>query len=159
LIAFLGEFLPYFGRLHWVLAPIALGAIVYTGLIWRKAGTRSLAEGFGLAAIVGIVTSYYANDYDLLILIVPLLAMCAQPYEVPSYEVPKADRVTRYLEATGLLFLLFTPVYWFVRAQLQAECLMILPLLALAVALARRLIQAHVDVSAERRVQVLEESA
>jgi hypothetical protein len=146
LTLFVGR-LPYLGGIHWVLAPVALGAIVYTGLIWRKAGDRFLAEGFGLAAIVAIVTSYYAYDYDLLLLIVPLLAMRTRPDDAP-----KADRVTRYLEAAGLLLLLLTPVYWFTRVQLHAECLMTLPLLALGLALARRLSRAGVEVDAERRV-------
>ena len=135
------------------MAPVALGAIVYTGLIWRKAGGRSssLAEGFGLATIVALVTSYYTNDYDLLLLIVPLLAMRARPDDAP-----KPDKVTRYLETTGLLLLLLTPVYWFARVELQAECLMTLPLLAVSVALARRLRHAGAGVPAERRVPVLD---
>ncbi len=138
---------PYPGRIHWVLAPVALGAVVYTGLIWRKAGDRFLAEGFGLAAIVAIVTSYYSHGYDLLLLIVPLLAMRARPDDAP-----KADRVTRYLEAAGLLLLLLTPAYWFAKVQLHAECLMTLPLLAVGVALARRLSHA----GAERRAAMPE---
>jgi hypothetical protein len=136
LTLFVGR-LPYPGRIHWVLAPLALGTIVYAGFLWRKAGDRFFAEGFGLAAIVAIVTSYYAYDYDLLLLIVPLLAIRTRPYDAP-----KADRVTRYLEAAGLLLLLLTPVYWFTRVQLHAECLMTLPLLALGFALARRLSRA-----------------
>jgi hypothetical protein len=140
---------PYPGRIHWVLAPVALGAIVYTGLIWRKAGDRFLAEGFGLAAIVAIVTSYYACSYDLLLLIVPLLAMRTRPDDAPQ-----ADTVTRYLETSGLLLLLLAPVYWFAKLQLHAECLMTLPLLALGVALARRLSHAGVGVGAERRAPV-----
>jgi len=99
-----------------VLTPAALGAVVYTGLIWRKAGHGFLAEGFGLAAVVAIVTSYYACAYDLLLLIVPLLAMRTRPDDAP-----KADRVSRYLEVTGLLLLLLTPVYWFTRLQFRAE--------------------------------------
>jgi hypothetical protein len=134
LLALLVGRLPYPGPIHWTLAPVAVGAIVYTGLIWQKAGPRFLAEGFGLAAIVAIVTSYYACDYDLLLLIVPLLAMRTRPDDAPE-----TDRVSRYLEVTGLLLLLLTPVYWFMRLQLHAECLMTLPLLALGVALARRL--------------------
>ena len=131
------------GGIHWVLAPVALGAIVYTGVIWRKAGNRSLAEGFGLAAIVAIVTSYYAYSYDLLLLIVPLLAMLTRPDDAP-----KGDKVTRYLEVSGLLLLLFTPAYWFARRQLHGECFMALPLLALGVALARRLSHAGARVGA-----------
>jgi hypothetical protein len=142
---------PYPGRIHWALAPVALGAIVYTGLLWRKAGGRFLAEGFGLAAIFAIVTSYYAYDYDLLLLIVPLLAMRTRPDDAP-----KADRVTRHLEAAGLLLLLLTPVCWFVKMQLHAECLMTLPLLALGVALARRLSHADAGVGVERRAPVPE---
>jgi len=140
---------PYPGGIHWMLAPVALAAVVYTGLIWRKAGDRLLAEGFGLATIVAIVTSYYSYQYDLLLLIVPLLAMLTRPDDAP-----KADRITRYLEAVGLLLLLLTPVYWFARVQLQAECLMTLPLLCLGVALARRLSHAGAGVGAERRVPI-----
>jgi hypothetical protein len=142
---------PYPGRVHWVLAPVAVAAIVYTGLIWRKAGDHFLAEGFGLAAIVAIVTSYYAADYDLLLLIVPLLAMRTRPDDAP-----KADRVTRYLETAGLVTLLLTPLYWFARVQLHAECLMTIPLLALGFALARRLSQASAGVGAERRAPMLD---
>jgi hypothetical protein len=140
LIFFVGR-LPYPGPIHWVLTPVALAAIVYTGLIWRRAGHGFLAEGFGLAAVLTIVTSYYACAYDLLLLIVPLLAMRTRPDDAP-----KADRVSRYLEVTGLLLLLLTPVYWFARLQLHAECLMALPLLAVGVALARRLSHAGVGV-------------
>jgi hypothetical protein len=136
---------PYPGGIHWVLAPVALAAIVGAGLLWRKAGDRGLAEGFGLATIVAIITSYYAYDYDLLLLIVPLLAMRARPADAHQ-----ADRLTRYLEAAGLLVLLLTPVYWFARVQLQAECLMTLPLLALGIALARRLSQAAAGVEIGR---------
>jgi Glycosyltransferase family 87 len=141
------------GLIYWVLAPVALAAIVYTGLIWRKAGggSSSLAEGFGLATIVALVTSYYTNDYDLLLLIVPLLAMRARPDDAP-----KPDKGTRYLEAAGLLLLLLTPVYWFARVELQAECLMTLPLLAVGVALVRRLRRAGVGVCAERITPVLD---
>ncbi len=145
---------PYPGRIHWALAPAALGAIVYTGRLWRKAGHRFLAEGFGLAAIVAIITSYYAYDYDLLLLIVPLLAM-----RTPPDDAPKADRATRCLEASGLLLLLLTPVFWFVKVQLHAECLMTLPLLAIAVALARRLGQAGAGVGRERIARELERPA
>jgi hypothetical protein len=141
------------GCIYWVLAPVALGAIVYTGLVWRKAGGRSssLAEGFGLATIVALVTSYYTNDYDLLLLIVPLLAIRFRPDDAL-----KQDGVTRYLEATGVLLLLLTPVYWLAKVELQAECLMTLPLLAVSVGLARRLRRAGVGVSAQRRAPVLD---
>ncbi|MGA9643754.1 MAG: glycosyltransferase family 87 protein [Terriglobales bacterium] len=133
LLTFIVGRLPYPGRIHWVLAPIALAAIVYAGLIWRKAGSGFLAEGFGLAALVGIVTSYYAYSYDLLLLIVPLIAMRTRPDDAP-----RADRATRLLERVGLFFVLFTPTFWFVN-YLHDQCLMTLPLLALIAALVRRL--------------------
>ncbi len=134
---------PYPGRIHWVLAPAAIAAVVYAGILWRRAGNHFLAEGFGLAAIVGIVTSYYAYSYDLLLLIVPLLAIRSRPYDYPT-----EDRLTRILETAGLLPLLFTPTYWFSK-ELHNQCIMTIPLLVLAVALARRLRLAGEAVRAE----------
>lgn len=134
LLVFLVGYSPYPGRIHWVLAPVALAALVYAGLLWRKAGDRLLAEGFGLALVSVIVTGYYASDYDLLLLIVPLFAMCARPVDLPQ-----TDRVTQYLETAGLLPLLLSPVYWFTRVQLHGECLMTIPMIAVGAALARRL--------------------
>jgi hypothetical protein len=135
---------PYPGHIHWLLAPVAGAAIVYAGLTWRKVGDRLLAESFGLALIIAIVTSYYAYDYDLLLLAVPLLVMWSRP----AAGVPRVDNVTRYCEAAGLLFLLLTPVFWLAKAELHAEYLMTLPLLALGVAWARRL--CHADLATLR---------
>lgn len=125
---------PYPGPIHWVLVPVAIASVIYAGWLWRKAGPSFLPEGFGLAAIVAIVTSYYAYSYDLILLIVPLLAMLTR-----SAEAPKADKVTRYLETTGLLLLLLAPIYWFAKIVLHGECLMAIPLIAVGIALARRL--------------------
>jgi hypothetical protein len=146
--------IPYPGRIHWVLAPLAFAAMVYAGLLWRKAGERRLAEGFGLALIVAIVTSYYAQEYDLLLLIIPLVAMRGR-----AAYAPQGDRVTRYLEAVGWLLLLLTPLYWFARVQLKAECLMTLPVLALGLAWARRLRDAGARRATQRRLQALGEPA
>jgi hypothetical protein len=132
LTLFLGS-AAYSRSVAWLLAAVAVGAIVYAGLLWRRAGAGLLAEGFGLAGIVAMVTSYYASDYDLLLLVVPLLAMLSRPDDAS-----KGDRVTQSLEGTGLLLLLVAPVYWFARVH-HAECLMAIPLLALGVGLARRL--------------------
>jgi hypothetical protein len=129
---------PYPGHIHWLLAPVGGAAIVYAGLTWRRVGDRLLAEGFGLALIITIGTSYYAYDYDLLLLAVPLLVMWSRP----AADVPQVDNGTRYCEAAGLFFLLLTPVYWLAKAELHAEYLMTLPLLALGVAWARRLCHA-----------------
>jgi hypothetical protein len=130
----------YPGRIHWALAPVAIAAIVYAGILWRKAGDRLLPEAFGVALIATIITSYYAYDYDLLLLIVPLLAMRAR--ETTTLQ---PDRITRYLESAGFLLLFLTPVFWFVRADLKAECLMTLPVLAVGIAWARKLRVAGAD--------------
>jgi hypothetical protein len=124
---------PYPGPIHWLLAPIALAAIIFAGLQWRKADDRLLPEAFGLALIVTIVTSYYAYDYDLLLLMVPLVAFCART------DYSHVDNLTRNLEHAGMLLLLLTPAYWFARDNLNAECLMVLPLIAVGIALVRRL--------------------
>jgi len=91
-----------------------------------------------LAAVVAIVTSYYACAYDLLLLIVPLLA-CVRGLMT----LLKRQGVT-ILGSDRLLLLLLTPVYWFTRLQFRAESLMALPLLA-CVALARRLSNAGTE--------------
>jgi hypothetical protein len=139
---------PYPGRIHWVLAPAAIAAVIYSGILWRKAGNRFLAEGVGLAAIAGIVTSYYAYSYDLLLLIVPLLAMRSRPNDSP-----REDRWTRVLEMAGLLPLLLTPTYWFSK-ELHNQCIMTIPPLVLAFVLARRLRLAGVETSAQRRLSM-----
>jgi hypothetical protein len=127
---------PYPGPIHWALLPIGLVAIFYSGTLWRKARDRRLPECFGLALITVILTSYYAYTYDLTSLVVPLLAMRTIPRKSPN-----TDWLTGYFETTGILLLLFTPLYWFVKLQFQAEFLMTLPLLAVGFALVRRLRQ------------------
>ena len=124
----------YPGRIHFVLLPIAIGAVIYAGWLWRKAGSGFLAEGFGLAAIVAIVSSYYAYCYDMILLMVPMLAMLTRPANAPT-----ADKVTGYFETSGVLLLLLAPVYWFAKSTLHHEGLMAIPLLAVGIALARRL--------------------
>jgi hypothetical protein len=144
LLIFVVGRIPYPGRIHWALAPVALAAIGYAGVLWRKAGDRFLAEGFGLGLMAAIVTSYYAYEYDLLSLLVPLLAIRS------SAETPDADRADRLLETVGFLLLLLTPLYWFARIQLKAECLMTVPVLAVGIAIARRLRQAGAEAGGER---------
>jgi hypothetical protein len=120
-----------------------LVAIFYSGTLWRKARDRRLPECFGLALITVILTSYYAYTYDLTSLVVPLLAMRATPRKSPN-----PDWLTGYFETTGILLLLFTPLYWLVKLQFQAEFLMTLPLLAVGFAQVRRLRQ-NEDAEAE----------
>jgi hypothetical protein len=133
LIFFVGR-VPYPGRIHWALAPVALAAVVGAGLAWRKAGKDRMAEGFGLAIIVAITTSYYAYDYDLLLLMIPLLAM-----RVRRAHFSVTDSLTRNLESAGLLPLLLMPLYWLARTQFRAECIMTLPALAVGIAWMRKL--------------------
>jgi Glycosyltransferase family 87 len=125
----------YPGPIHWLLAPLALGIVGYAGFLWRKAGDRFLAEGFGVSTIAAIVTSYYSREYDFLLLIVPLVAMWTRP----AAESAMTNRAGRYLEEVGLILLLLMPVYWFVKIRLGAACLMALPVIAVGVAWARRL--------------------
>ena len=111
-------------------------AIIYAALLWRRAGSRSLAEAFGLVMIAAIITSYYSYEYDLLSLMVPLVAIIAR-----SGVAFEGDRINRYLWAAGLL-LLIMPLYWFMRVYLKAEFLMTLPLFCVGIALAGKLHQA-----------------
>ena len=127
---------PSPGRLHWILLPVALIAISYAGTLWRKSGDRMLVEGFALALITAIVTSYYAYSYDLTSLAVPLLASLGQRREI-------SDRFTSGLEFTGVFLLLLTPLYWFLKLRVHSEFLIVLPLIAVWWALARRLRQSE----------------
>jgi hypothetical protein len=129
LLAFVAGASPYPGRIHWLLAPIALAAIAYAGIVLRRADAAKLAEGFGLALIVAMVTGYYTHDYDLLLLAVPLLAM---------REARGRWGLANFLERAGLLLLLLTPLYWLARIH-KAESLMVLPLLLVGVAWLQRL--------------------
>jgi hypothetical protein len=127
-----------------LLAAIAVVAVVGAGLAWRKAGNDLLAEGFALAIVAAIVTSYYANDYDLLLLIVPLLAaigrtQSARDQNLRTGKIHVEERRIRHIGLAGAVVLLLTPVYW-VAKQHNAECLMVLPLLAVGFALASKLL-------------------
>jgi len=125
---------PYPGRIHWILLPIALAAIICAGRAWRRAGKARLAEGFGLALTCTILTTYYAYAYDLSLLSVPLLAMWSR-----RAERPLGDPWARTSEVVGTALLLCTPLHWFVFMRLHEECLMAIPLLVVGIGLALRL--------------------
>lgn len=134
------------GRLHWVLLPVAVIAIGYAGMLWRKTGDRLLIEGFALALITAIVTSYYAYSYDLTALAVPLLAGLGEKREA-------SGRFTSGLEFTGVFLLLLTPLYWYLKLRLHSEFLIALPLIAVWWALARRLQESEPAIASEARHQ------
>ena len=124
----------YPGFIHLALIPSAIVGCVCAGLIWRRAEGSLLAEGYGLALVVAIVTSYYAYDYDMLLLAVPIMAIFARG-EIWR----ERNAVLRYIENAGLVLILIAPLYWFLRERLEAECLMAIPLTAVGIGFARRL--------------------
>jgi hypothetical protein len=133
-----------------MLAAIALLSVVGSGLAWRRAGNHLLAEGCALSLVVATVTSYYANDYDLLLLIIPLLALIGRGESLPdqtalAIQSHVKDRRARYIGLAGTILLLLTPSYWLAK-QHSAECLMVLPLLAVGFALAYKLVkEGHIE--------------
>jgi len=130
----------YPGSIHWILLPIALAAIVYAGRAWRRAAEGMLAEGFALALLTSILTSYYSHVYDLTLLAVPFFALRGG-YGRRSRD----DLLTRVCEITGTLLLLLTPLYWFLVLHTGAVFFMAIPLIAVSVALLRRLNFAAAD--------------
>ncbi len=132
LVLFVGR-TQYPGPIHWLLVPVALALLLWAGVLWKNAGKNFLAEGFGLATIVAIATSYYAYEYDLLLLLVPFLAIWSRRPKMT------ADRLSDRLEITGLVALLMMPLFWYLRVKLKAQFLMTIPLLAIGVAWGRKL--------------------
>ena len=135
----LGAFVPI------ILAALALLAVVGAGLAWRKTKNHLLAEGVALALVAATVTSYYANDYDLLLLIIPLLAVIGRDEGVPDQaslatQSHVEERRGRNMGLVGTILLLLTPVYWLAKRH-SAECLMVLPLLAVGFALTYKLVK------------------
>jgi hypothetical protein len=136
LTAWIGK-APSPGPVHWVLLPVAIGALGYAAWIWRNSTGRhegtntefsALAHGYSLAIVTAILTSYYAYSYDMTLLLVPLFLLvgCA---------LGKQPGVRRgQLLTAASLLLICTPLYW---AFLRWECLYLLclPMLGLAAGL------------------------
>jgi hypothetical protein len=92
---------------HWFLAGLVVFGIIVASRPWPGNNRRSIVVGFSFAIVVTLVTSYYANSYDLILLLVPILFLgktFLQCSEIRGW--PR--RI--FLSTAGLL--LFTPFLW-----------------------------------------------
>jgi hypothetical protein len=91
---------------HWfLLGVVVLGIVIAAGL-WPTKGRRAIEYGFSFSVVVVLVTSYYANSYDLTLLLLPLLLLLR-----PGFEAEKTGwaRSVFWLSAGTLLC---TPLLW-----------------------------------------------
>ena len=129
LTAFLGR-APYPGPIHWMLLPVALGAMAFTARFWRSrinTGFSGLALGYCLSLLVAILTSYYVYSYDMALLIVPLLLLGGK-----FLDQPKLPGLPRQAIGIGLLLLICTPLYWVLIFRFDCAYLLGVPMFILA---------------------------
>jgi len=92
---------------HWFLAGVLVLGVVFASRSWRGEERTPLTAAFCLGVVVMLVTSYYANSYDLTLLLLPLLVLgkifcCGGEFSL----WPR----TLFLAAAGVL--LCTPLLW-----------------------------------------------
>jgi hypothetical protein len=149
LTAFLGR-APYPGRIHWLLLPVAVAAIVLAARIWRRLmhkGFSGFELGYCMALPVAILTSYYTYSYDMALLVVPLLLLGGGFLELHTMDRTGMDQAgidqnmdqaglppfSRRMIAAGLLLLIFTPMYWALILRLDSSYLLVVPMLILVI--------------------------
>jgi glycosyl transferase family 87 len=130
---------PYPGRVHWILLPVAIAAMLLTARAWRRGmrgGASGFTLGFCLALVVSLLTSYYTYSYDMTLMVVPALLLGGG-----FLEQSWLDRRTRQILVAGLLLLICTPLYWGLILSLDCAYLLSLPMFLLAIGLIRALRQ------------------
>jgi hypothetical protein len=112
---------------HWFLAGILVLGIILASRSWRGDDERSIVMAFCFAIVVTLLTSYYANSYDLTLLIAPLLLL-GKPFLRRS-EIGSWPRGAFLVTAAVLLF---TPFLWVLVVQIHRSGLVALILVILA---------------------------
>jgi Glycosyltransferase family 87 len=133
---------PLIGRgtlpvaVNWFLLAVVLTGIVMAAKVWRGEGqdSRSLAAGFSFCAVITIVTSYYANSYDLTLLLLPILTL--GPTFVAGSGIRGWPRAA-FLISAGVL--LFSPLFWVVILRFDQFYWIAFVLLLLAISLSQSL--------------------
>ena len=128
--------MPYPGPVHWMLLPIAIGALWYTARIWsNRTGNPPLVLGYSLAIVTAILTSYYAHLYDLTLLLIPISLVGGSLIRYPSWTRVASGLVLR----AAFILVLCTPLYWVLLIYGDRPYLLCLPLMLLAWGLAATL--------------------
>jgi len=92
----------------WVFAGVVIAGALVVAAVWRPtANMRLAAAGFSFAIVTTLVASYYANSYDLTILLLPILLLDKRYLD----EIGIAGK-NRIVFFTLIAVILFTPLYW-----------------------------------------------
>jgi hypothetical protein len=106
--------------------------IVVTARTWRASTDSRLDRmGFSFCVVVTLVTSYYANTYDLTLLILPLLLAYGILFSDPTL---RGWARTLFMASAGLL--LCSPLCWVLALRFDQFRWMALVLLTLSISLA-----------------------
>jgi hypothetical protein len=114
----------------WFLAGVVVLGIFLGSRYWRQNDPLSLRMSFSFAIVIMLVTSYYANIYDLMLLLVPVLLLGRTFLRAKFRSWPR----TVYLAAATVL--LVTPFLWVLALSLNQFGLMALVLGAFAASIA-----------------------
>ncbi len=117
---------------HWFLGGVVVLGIIIASRSWRGGDRRSISVAFCFWIVVTLVTSYYANAYDLTLLLLPLLLL-SNPF-LRGLEVSGWPR-TLFLAAAGVL--LCTPLLLVLALVVDQFSWIAVALLALAVSISR----------------------
>ena len=60
---------------HWFLTGVVVAGVIFASRAWRGEDRTSIIAAFSLWIVVTLATSYYANSYDLTLLLIPLLLL------------------------------------------------------------------------------------
>ncbi len=113
---------------QWLLVGAALLGIAVVARSWRSHDREAITTAFSFSIVVILLTSYYANSYDMTLLLLPLLLL-GKPVFDADHRWPRSI----FLAAT--LVLLCTPLFWVLVWRVDQFCWIALVLLALAVSI------------------------
>ncbi|GAC1504563.1 MAG: hypothetical protein NVS1B11_00330 [Terriglobales bacterium] len=138
-----GLLTPLFGYslipvwIHGVLIGLSVGGALVLACVWciDRRYPKIMAAGFSLAIVVTILTSYYANSYDLTLMLLPILLLSDIVLE--SGEI---SGWPRKLFLSYIALLLFGPLWWVLVLRFGQFYWMALVLTGLAVSLGRTVI-------------------
>jgi hypothetical protein len=118
---------PLPARVHWFLIGVVAFGIIIASKYWQGDDRRSIVMAFSFAIVITLLTSYYANSYDLTLLLVPLLFL-GKTFLRGSEIRGWPRRI--FLSAAAMLLL--TPFLWLLALRVDRFGLVALVLLALA---------------------------
>jgi hypothetical protein len=113
-----------------VLLAIGIVGIALAAYWWRSDGNDSTQRGFSSAIAIVLVTSYYANSYDLTLLLLPLLVVGE-----PLLRARGAGwRRPVFIACAAIL--LCTPLLWLFALKADMFCWLAVVMVALGISTA-----------------------